>query len=154
MINISGYGLQGRLTASNTFPNGINITSFTDDADSMDSPDFNLADTGNALNGELLVWSKPGPIEVGLNIVPTSDDDVNLDALAEANRVGKGKRGARDVINLLITYPNGSVITLGPGIMVVGSILPSVSQAGRFKTRTYRFRFENDSKRYQPAVVA
>ncbi|QEG13815.1 hypothetical protein TROPICALSUN_25 [Erwinia phage vB_EamM_TropicalSun] len=154
MINISGYGLQARLVASNTFPNGINITAFADDADSMDSPDFNLADTGNALNGELLVWAKPGPIEVGLNIVPTSDDDVNLDALAEANRVGKGKRGARDVISLVVTYPNGSVVTLNSGVMIVGSILPSVSQAGRFKTRSYRFRFENDSKRYQPAVVA
>lgn len=154
MINISGYGLQARLTASNTFPNGITITAFADDADSMDAPDFNLADTGNALNGELLVWSKPGPIEIGLNIVPTSDDDVNLDALAEANRVGKGKRGARDVINLVITYPNGSVISLNSGVMVLGSIVPSVTQAGRFRTRTYRFRFENDGKKYQPAVVA
>lgn len=154
MINISGYGLSARLVASNTFPNGITITAFADDADSTDSPDFTLADTGNGLNGDLLVWAKPGPIDLGFNIIPTSDDDTNLDALAEANRVAKGKRGARDVITLVLSYPNGSKITLGPGVMVVGSIVPSVSQAGRLKTRVYRFRFENDAKKYQPALVA
>lgn len=142
MINISGFGLRGLLKASNTFPNGIDLTAFADDADSLDSPDLNVAQTSNGLNGHLLVWNQSGALEVGVNVIPGSQDDVNLAALTEANRVGLDKRSVRDVISLVVSYPDGSVTSYSGGTIVVGSPAKSVTSQQRLRTRQYRFRFE------------
>src|ERR1700756_1611625 len=109
MINISGFGMSVRVTASNTFPNGFTVTEFADDADSIDSPDLDVTDTAMGLNGDLIEWNRAQSIEVSVNVITTSPADVNLEALLEANRVGKGKTSARDVVNLVATYPNGMV---------------------------------------------
>lgn len=146
MINISGFGLSARLVASNTYPNGITLTAFADDADATDFPDLQVGDTGFGLNGDMAAWSKATGPEIGFNLIPTSDDDINMETLLEANRVGKGKRGARDIISIVVTYPNGSVVTLSSGIIIVGSLNPGVQQSGRMKTRQYRFRFERVNK--------
>lgn len=146
MINVSGYGLAARVTATNTFPAGYPVTAFSDDADPLDSPDFTAADTNTALNGDLVVWSRAAGIEVAFNIIPTSEDDVNFSALLEANRVGKNKRGARDVITIVTTYPSGMTVTYSKGVIVSGSLVPAIGSNGKIKTRQYRFRFENISK--------
>ncbi|USN16328.1 hypothetical protein PLUTO_00120 [Luteibacter phage vB_LflM-Pluto] len=143
MQNISGYGLVLRITASVTFPNGFDVTAFADDADAIDSPDITIADTGMGLNGDMTTWSRPQPIELAVAVIPNTDDDTNLGLIHEANRVAKGKSGARDLINIAGRYPSGKLISLSNGIMIVGPSLPSVANAGRIKTRTFRFRFEN-----------
>lgn len=146
MINVSGFGLQGRLTASNTFPTGFSITEFADDQDPLESPDFTAADTAMGLNGDFLVWSRPAGIEISVNVIPFSQADVNLDILLEANRVAKNKSSARDVVNIVFTYPGGTVASLQKGVMVIGTVAPPVQSSGRIKTKTYRFRFENITK--------
>ncbi|MEG0207032.1 phage tail fiber protein [Citrobacter sp.] len=146
MINVSGYGLKGRVVASNTFPSGFKVEGFADDADPLDSPDFTAADTASALNGDLVVWSRAAGIEVAFNVIPTSEDDVNLSALLEANRVGKNKKGARDVIKITTTYPSGAVVNYSNGVIISGSLIPAVGSNGRIKTRQYRFRFEQVNK--------
>lgn len=143
MINISGYGLGMRLVASNTFPQGITIKAFADDADAADAPDMTISDTGVGLNGDLVVWNRANALEVGVNVIPFSEDDINLDILANANRVGKNKASARDVISIVMDYPNGGKVTLTRGVIIVGSVVPGIQSAGRIKTRQYRFRFEN-----------
>lgn len=143
MFNIAGFGCSAHVKASATFPNGFNVTAFADDADAVDSPDLVIADAAMALNGDLVVWSKANYLEAGFNVIPTSEDDVNLAALLNANRVGKGKRGARDVITIVVSYPDGSTATYGKGVIVSGSIAKQVASAGRIKSRQYRFRFES-----------
>lgn len=143
MINISGFGFSANVVASNTFPAGFNITEWADDADSVDSPDLEIADSGMGLNGDFVVWNRPVPTEVTMSVIPTSDADKNLLVLAQANRTGKNKRGARDLINLVITYPNGQVVTLENGVMVSAPMLNAIASAGRFKSHSYKFRFEN-----------
>lgn len=146
MIDVSGYGLKGRVTATKTFPQGVKVEAFADDADPLDSPDFTAADTASALNGDLIVWSRAAGIEVAFNVIPTSEDDVNLSTLLNANRVGKGKAGARDVVGITTTYPSGMVVTYSKGVIISGSLVPAVGSNGRIKTRQYRFRFEQVSK--------
>lgn len=146
MINVSGFGLKGRLVATKTFPQGYGFQAFADDADPLDSPDFTAADTATALNGDLVVWSRASGIEVGFNILPTSEDDVNFSTLLNANRVGKAKTGARDVITIVTTYPSGMTVTYSKGVIISGSLLPAVASSGRIKTRQYRFRFESVTK--------
>lgn len=147
MMNISGFGLVVNLVASRTFPSGIIVTEFADDTDPLDSPDLQLADTSMGLNGDLIVWSRPQGIEVALAVIPTSESDLNLQAIFDANRVGKNKSGARDTIEMVVSYPSGEKAMASQGVMTVGTALPAVVSAGRFRTRTYRFTFESISRR-------
>ena len=143
MINVSGFGASIRLVASNTFQNGVTLSDFADDADPIDAPDLQISEAAMGLNGDLVVWNRANPLEVGVNIIPTSESDVNLDVLAAANRVGKRKNSAKDVITLVLTYPSGMVITLNKGTLTTGSVIPGIQSQGRVKTRQYRFKFEN-----------
>lgn len=146
MINISGFGLLAKLVASATFPNGVDIVDFADDSDPLDSPDFTAADTGFGLNGDMVVWSRANGIEIAMNVIPTSDSDDNLDALLDANRVGKGKTSSRDKVDIVFVYPNGQKVSCSSGTIISGAILPQVAGSGRLKSRQYRFRFEKITK--------
>lgn len=141
--DISGFGFQINLVADSTFPAGLNLTQFADDADPFDTPAIQLADKAMGLNGDLVVWSKASPIEVTINVIPGSDDDENLAILAEANRVGKGKVSAQDAITLTAIYPDGSMLTLQAGRITNGTVGSSVASAGRLKSKAYMFTFEN-----------
>lgn len=146
MENISGYGMSGTLTASKTFPNGFRITKFADDTDPLDAPDLEVADTAFGLNGDMVVWSRPTGIEVVVSVLPNSDEEANLAALVEANRVAKKKPGARDIVNLVLAYPNGSTAVCSTGVVVTGPVIQAVQSSGRMRTRQFKFRFEQVSR--------
>lgn len=143
MQDISGFGFQVNLIASNTFPQGIPLTTFADDADAFDTPTQALCDKAMGLNGDLITWSKATPIEATLNVVPNSEDDENLAILAEANRVARGKQSARDVITLVGIYPDGRQVVLSPGQIMSAPPAVGIASSGRMKTRAYAFTFEN-----------
>ncbi len=145
-INVSGFGLSIAMRASNTFPNGLTITAFADDADPLDSANYAAADTGTGLNGDLVVWSRASHQEIVISVIPMSDDDRNLEILLNANRVGKNKSGARDIIDAVINYPDQSKGTCSNGAIIDGSLLPSIASNGKTKSRQYRFRFESTVK--------
>lgn len=143
--DISGFGLRINVIASKTFPSGFIVSQFADDADPFDVPAIQVADKAMGLNGDLVTWSKATPLEVTINVIPDSEDDRNLSALAEANRVSKGKNSAGDVITMVkmpvsgkpATYSNGKLTNAMPGT--------GVASAGRKKTKAYTFAFENKS---------
>ena len=140
---IGGFGLVITLRASNTFPVGLVVEQFADDADPFDFPDIQVADVAMGLNGDLLTWSKAVPLPVTLSVVPESDDDNNLAVLLAANRVGKNKQSARDVITLVGQYPSGYIVTLDHGKLTNGSISNSIGSGGRMKSKQYKFAFQN-----------
>lgn len=142
MQNISGFGLIVNVLASNTFPVGFVVTEFADDSDPLDIPSIQVADSAMGLNGDLIGWSKANPIPVTLAVIPNSLSDVNLSILLEANRVGRGKIGARDIITMNLVYPAGNFVNLSGGIITDGSTVSSVASAGRIKSKTYSFKFE------------
>lgn|SRR5574343_686335 len=141
--DISGFGATVRLIASTTFPVGVTISQWADDADPIDAPSIQIADKAMGVNGDLVTWSKANPLQVTLNVVPGGGDDTNLQALFNANRVGKGKRGARDNITLLVSYPDGRVISYNRGKITDGMPGNSISSAGRLKSKAYAFAFES-----------
>ena len=143
MIDVSGVGLVVNIKASNTFPSGFAVTQFADDADPVDMASIQIADKAMGLNGDLITWAKATPVPCILNIIPGSDDDRNLSILAENNRVGRGKIGARDSITMTITYPDGTVVYLNPGVLTDAMFGKSVASAGRMKSKNYTFAFEN-----------
>jgi len=146
MQDISGYGISASVAASNTFPSGFPVTQFADDADPVDAASIQLADKAMGVNGDLIVWSKANPILVVIAVIPGSDDDRNLSVLAEANRTAKGKAPARDVINMVITYPDGSTASLSQGKITDAIPTQAIASAGRMKSKPYGFVFEGMNK--------
>lgn len=143
MENISGFGLVNSIVASKTFPVALFFDQFADDTDPFDIPSIQIADKAMGLNGDLIIWSKPSPINVTIAVIPGSFSDINLAILLEANRVGRGKIGARDIITLTAVYPAGNFITLTNGAITDGMPASSVASSGRLKSKTYSFTFEN-----------
>lgn len=143
MQNISGFGLRINMIATNTYPVGVVLSQFADDTDPFDIPSLQIADSAMGLNGDLLTWSKANPIKLSLSFTPDGIDDTTLSILLQANRVGRGKIGARDVITMTGIYPTGRFVTLSNGFITDGMPANSVASAGRLKTRTYNFTFES-----------
>jgi hypothetical protein len=143
--DITGYGLVVLLTASVTFPAGLAITQFADDADPLDIAAIKIADTAMGLNGDGIKWSKAIMNPMVLNVIPNSVDDVNLSILANANRVSQGATNARDVITAAITYADGTVITMNNGFITDAPFGSGVASAGRLKTKAYSFSFSSST---------
>ena len=142
MNDVSAFGVKVRLVASATFPVGVTITQFADDADPFDLPSIQIMDKAMGVNGDMVVWSKANPISVTLNVIPGSDDDTALSILLEANRVGRGKSSTRDKITITGVYPNGATIVLQEGKITDGMPGQSIASAGRLKSKSYAFAFE------------
>jgi hypothetical protein len=106
-------------------------------------PEIKIAEAAMGLNGDLITWSRAMPIVMKLAVINGSTDDVNLGIVHEANRVGRGKASAQDVITITAIYPNGATITLSVGKMTDGMPGSSVASNGRQKTKTYSFVFQN-----------
>lgn len=141
--DISGFGTIATIVASNTFPIGFQVTQFADDTDPLDLASIQIADTAMGLNGDLLSWAHATPIPAVIAVVPSTEDDLNLSILAEANRVGQGKATVNDVITMNIVYPDGRNITLTGGKLTNAMFGNSISSAGRQKTKVYSFQFQN-----------
>lgn len=141
--DVSGFGLKVFLQASNTFPAGITITQFADDADPLDMPSLQIADSAMGLNGDLVTWARAQKVPLTLNVIPGSDDDINLAILAQANKVGIGRTSARDVITATVMYPDGTSTEATNGKITDAILGKPIASAGRMKTKPYIFAFED-----------
>lgn len=143
MFDVSGTGFSLTIKFSVTFPQGIQVTAFADDADPWDAPALDIATVQTNVNGDLVAFSSPQPLTRTINLIPGSEDDNNLSIAFEANRVGKGKRSARDVVTIVANWPDGSTETLSNGKMTNGMSGKSLASAGRIKSRSYAFAFQD-----------
>lgn len=141
--DIGGFGFVLTLKASVTFPFGFTVTQWADDADPADMPSQQLKDKAMGLNGDLITWSKANPLVYTLSVIPSSEDDKNLEILADANRAARGKLPVNDVITITAIYPDGSTITLINGAITDAMITDSIASAGRKKSKVYAFAFED-----------
>lgn len=142
-IDVSGFGIQIAIQASRTFPTGFLVTAVADDADPVDSASIQIGDKAMGVNGDLIVWSKGNAIPMTLNVIPGSNDDINLQILARANRPARGRRAVRDIITAVITYPSGNITRLLRGVITDAILANGVASAGRIKTKPYIFAFED-----------
>lgn len=141
--DISGFGSVVTLVASTTFPQALPITQFADDSDSVDMPSIEIAQVAMGMNGNLVTWGHAVAVPVTISVLPGGEDDENLQILASANRVAKGKISAYDVITLTVAYPDGSRITFTGGKLTNAPFGKSIASSGRLKTKTYSFMFES-----------
>lgn len=143
MQDVSGTGIEVTIIALPTFPQGIKATAFADDADPLDSPELQIAEWGMGVNGDLVIWRAPKPLEVTLNIIPNTDEDVNLGILFDANRVAKNKLSVKDLVTMIVKYPDGTVKTLSNGAIVQAMPLNGIASNAKIKSKPYKFVFEN-----------
>lgn len=143
MEDISGIGITVTLFASKTFPAGLTLSQFADDADPLDVPEVEILSEGMNVNGEMVTWLTPKPLPIDLNIIPNTGDAKNLDILFDANRPAYKKVAVRDVITLVVNYPDGKKKILNNGRPKTYSPAYAVASAGRLKSRHYQFVFEN-----------
>ena len=141
-VDVSGFGGAITIFASNTFPAGITVTQWSNDADPLDFAAVKFADTAMGVNGDLIVWAKAVPLPMVISVIPGSADDVNLQILADANRAAQGKSSAGDVITANVIYPDGSTVQLSGGRITDASFGKSISGDARLKTRVYSFQFQ------------
>jgi hypothetical protein len=139
--NVSGFGTVVTVIGSNTFPTGFPVTQFSDDIDALDLPGVKIADLAMGVNGDLIKWSRAAILPASLGVIPGSNDDINLQILAEANRVGQGKASAQDVITIVVVYPDGTSTTLSQGSITDAPFGKSISGSGREKSKVYQFAF-------------
>ncbi|MBD2822497.1 hypothetical protein ID852_17800 [Xenorhabdus sp. 42] len=142
MHDVSATGLSLVIQASKTFPSGIQITQFADDADPLDLPAVDIAQTGMDINGNLTSWSAPTPQTVTINVLAGSEEDENLSILLEANIAKRGRRHAGDEITIVASYGDGSTTTARNGKITNGSRGNSAASAGRLKSKQYTFVFQ------------
>lgn len=143
MNDVSGTGLSILVRASKTFPQGILCTNFPDDNDPLDYPEITITEYGMGLNGDLITWTSPQALQFSLSLTPGTDEQLAMDFLLESNRAAKGKKSAKDVITIVINYPNGTKRILKTGRIISGPPGDGVASGGRIKTPTYGFVFEN-----------
>ncbi|MDC9614887.1 hypothetical protein PSI19_13655 [Xenorhabdus khoisanae] len=143
MYDVSATGLSLVIQASTTFPAGITITQFADDADPLDLPAVDIAQTGMDINGNLNYWSTPTPQTITINVLAGSEEDENLAILLEANIAKRGRRHAGDIITLVASYGDGSTTTARNGKITNGSRGNSAASAGRLKSKQYTFVFQD-----------
>lgn len=143
MEDISGIGITVTIFASKTYPAGLTISQFADDADPLDLPDIEILSEGMNVNGELVTWLTPKPLTVDVNVIPNTEDAKNLDILFDANRPAYKKVAVRDVITLVVNYPDGKKKVLNNGRPKTYAPASGIASAGRYKSRHYQFVFEN-----------
>jgi len=143
MIDASGTGTTAVLKASKTFPVGVLLSQFADDGDSLAFEEMEIAATAVGMNGDLIAWDKATNIPVSINLIPSSENDIDMGFVFEANRTGKGKKSVKDVISMTINYSNGSSVTLSNGKMVKGNPADTAQAAGRLSSKKYSFVFES-----------
>lgn len=121
MNDVSATGLALVVQASKTFPSGIFITQFADDADPLDLPAVDIAQTGMDINGNLVSWSTPTPQTVTINVLAGSEEDQNLAILLEANTA---KKAAVMPVTLSLWWP---LTVTAPPLPPVTAKLPTAA---------------------------
>jgi hypothetical protein len=142
-MDIGGFGAQLTIFADTTFPAGLVITEFADDADPVDAPAIQIRDKAMGLNGRLLTWGKAQPIVLTINIIPDTDDDINLALLYDANRVGRGKNRVDDTITATLLYPSGAAKNFMAGSPTDYVPTNAIASSARMKSKPYSFAFES-----------
>lgn len=154
MHNVSASGFVATLRASKTFPSGIQLTAWADDADPFDIPPVIAATADMNLNGEMVVFNSPTPVPLTINLIAGSPDDENMSILLDANTAGFGKTVAQDVITLTGTYPDGRTVDLSEGVLISGIPTPGIASAGRLKSKAWAMTFTSSKVSRKTGVAA
>lgn len=137
-VNIGGVGLKITVFASITFPQGVTLTEFSTEADPLEMPtDVEISNSQMGLNGDKAVWQVVPKMSVGINLIPGTEGDKNMQILANANRKEKNKVSVLDNITYIISYPDGKIRTCTDGNITIGKIADGVGTDSKYAPGHY-----------------
>jgi len=142
MPNISVTGQSGLITFSNSLKGvPFELTEFSDDTGAITVNGVQIGDGAMGINGHFVTWATANSLDVEISVIPGGNDDKNLSAAFNMNRVQAGKSVANDTVTLAWTYPDGQKALFTTGICAEYAPLPSADASGRKTTKTYSFKF-------------
>lgn len=142
--DVSSIGVSIRLTASQTYPNGITLSAFPEDGDLGPAGTTTIGAHANGVNGHLIVWKRANGITVGVPLIPNTEDCAKMERLFAANTPGPNKFIAKDIINMVVTNPvTGVPTTYKNGWLEEGMAANQYGLDGRIKSKVYTITFES-----------
>lgn len=119
------------------FPQGFVIDEASDDVAliSVDNPTFATVAAG--LNGHKISWNHASVYTITIGVIPNSQSDENLKAIARWTRIQQGNIANVDSIQAIFTERDGTKTVFADCTMTEGAICNSVTTEGRYETRQY-----------------
>lgn len=144
MPDVSSIGVSVRLTASQTYPQGITLTAFPEDGDLGPSGTTAIGSHASGVNGHLIVWKTANGITVGVPLIPNTEDCAKMERLYAANAPAPNKLVAHDIIQMVVTNPvTGIATTYKNGWLEEGMAGNQYGLDGRVKTKVFTMTFES-----------
>ena len=157
MQDVSATGVKITVITVPTYPQGFEVSEFADNADPLDFPPTQIADYGMGVNGDLVTWTKPVPLEITLNVIPNTDADKNLGILYDMNRAAKGKISAQDLVTLVASYPDGTRKIFSNGKLISGvpatAYLPTAALRQKNTNLSLKTKSINNNRRIDYGTV-
>ncbi len=141
MIDISTVGSGVTIFSLTSFPMGFRVGSFADDGDSLVVEPTEVSGFEKLYDGRIFGFDKTSPVLLSLNVIPNTEEDINLKILLQKRKSNPTFLALPDDITMVISYADGGRNVLSEGVMVGGSIADSMLSAGRKKSNTYSFAF-------------
>jgi hypothetical protein len=140
---VSANGVKLMLFASISYPMGVEIASFNPGDDPISFDDLTVAETEMGVNGNMIVYRTPYSYNLTFNITPMTDQDAIMENIANADRIAFGKSSAKNVLTLVVIYPQGRTLTFIDGALtsIPGGF--SAGGNGRIGGRQYSMSFRN-----------
>ena len=139
--DLSAIGTKFTIYCIPTFPQGITLTLLPGETDPLTSAEMQLATWKTGVNGDLILYRQASGFEITLGTIAGTEDDMAMEILFEANRIGKNKIAYHDTITLVAQYPDMTRV-LTNGAIVKGTPLINISADGQKKGRNWTFVFE------------
>lgn len=143
MQDISGFGTNVTIVATQSFPLGFTVTRFADDVDPIGVEETEPNGFEMLYDGSLFPYGKAAAIKISISVIANSSDDVNLKLLLSANKSSSSLIPLPDITTMVITYPDGGRVVLSNGTILKGTFADAIAPAGRRKSNTYTFVFGN-----------
>ena len=143
MSSITATGSVANIRASVTFPQGFDVNDWCDDGDPFDIPSVVTGDDASNINGQRVFWSVANVKDVTMGVIPGSPSDRKLRDLLTFNDPAGGKGVTGDIIEMTLTFPNGTFTQFFKGSIKGGPPANSATSAGRLKSKFYIFGFES-----------
>ena len=141
-VDVTSTGTTATLIASKTFPIGVQLTQFADKGELFKFGDSEMAKFVQSPNGAMIYYDVASTAKtIDIALIPTSDEDVALFTLAQANQSGVGKRASGDIITLVIDYPKFKVV-YSNGKLLKSPQGYTAGSDGQITANTYSFVFE------------
>lgn len=156
MIDISMAGAKIVLNAANGAHkiSSNPITEFSDENTPIDIPALEVAAGSMNLNGNLVTWTKPNPINVSFTLIPGSKSDMSLRSFLRSVSIGgKGASvGEAYITSMVLTVPaytegstnkkSNKTFTFTNGRLLSGQPAIGSNNDGKASPSTWTFMFE------------